>query len=135
MLSNYIKKWPLVFFLRNTDSPDGPWPRLGNVRRGTQDKKCGCINVIVPQGHFNQETTSLNWIPSAEQSNGVLVHGRLCPTKFPGQQDGVLQHVRETHPERPVHRLHPQRRQAYETPSSRVTSTTEGFCSEVRKFN
>ena len=39
----------------------------------------------------------------------VLVHGGLCAAKLPRQQDRVHQHVREAHPERPVHRLHPQR--------------------------
>ena len=95
------------------------------------------FNYSIPgfEADSHQEAGGVDRISTPEQPYRVLVHGRLCPTKFPGQQDGVLQHVRETHPERPVHRLHPQRRQAYETPSSRVTSTTEGFCSEVRKFN
>ena len=39
-------------------------------------------------------------LPSAEQPDGVLVHGRLGQTQLSRQQDGVLQHVRETHPER-----------------------------------
>ena len=39
-------------------------------------------------------------LPAAEQPDGVLVHGRLGAAQLPRQQDGVLQHVREAHPER-----------------------------------
>ena len=45
-------------------------------------------------------------LPAAEQPDGVLVHGGLCPPQLPRQQDRVLQHVRAAHSERPVHRLH-----------------------------
>ena len=36
-------------------------------------------------------------LPPAKQPDGVLVHGGLGPPKLPGEQDGVLKHVRETH--------------------------------------
>ncbi len=51
----------------------------------------------------------LSRISAAKQSDGVLVHGGLCPTQLPGQQDRILKHVRATYSERPVYRLHAQR--------------------------
>jgi hypothetical protein len=58
--------------------------------------------------------TEIKWpsfprISAAKQSDGVLVHGGLCPAQLPGQQDRILKHVRATHSERPVYRLHAQR--------------------------
>ena len=66
------------------------------------------MSVAGSEADQNQTKGCPDWISSTEQPDGVLVHGGLGQTKLPGQQDGVLQHVRETDTERPVQRLHTQ---------------------------
>ena len=57
---------------------------------------------------------------ASEQPDGVLVHGGLRAAQLPGQQAGVLQHVRAPHLQRPVRRLHCQGHQTHEVPLTRT---------------
>jgi len=40
-----------------------------------------------------QASGGVDWLSTAEQSAGVLVHGRLRAAQLPRHADGVLQHV------------------------------------------
>jgi hypothetical protein len=65
--------------------------------------------VFYPFNYLNIVLSAYVRLPAAEQFDGVLVHGGLCPAQLPREQDRVLQHVRATHSERTVHRLYTQR--------------------------
>ena len=75
-----------------------------------------------------------DWLPPAEQPNGVLVHGGLCEAQLPGHQDRVCQHVWAAYCQRPVYGQYSLWQEAHETTVLCPAQFAGRICAEVWSF-